>query len=152
MKTINKFCSRKCNGKRIENINRIKNLINSPTAKKNHLIKVKSKNYKDKMSKVMTGIIRDINGGSGAGENNSHAKTWWIIKNKKHYKFKNLSKFVRDNKILFSEDELKEYNQKRRYNQCLASVMLRNLYVIKKDGTPLIPSQEWHGWTIVDKI
>jgi hypothetical protein len=120
--------------------------------KKAHLETVQTQEYRDRMSLVKSGVALPIDSKAGAGENNKNAKLWWFRKDGVNYRFKSLNKFVRDNKHLFSDEELTEYrSEKRAAPVYRATVMLRNLHLLKKDGTPLVPSNEWSGWTIGDK-
>ncbi len=124
--------------------------------KMNHLISVRlatsKPEYKSKMSTIKKGVAMPLESLSGASEKNKNAKDWWFIKDGRHYRFRSLNKFVRDNKHLFSAEELTEYKTEGRGAPIYrATVMLRNLHLIKKDGTPKVPSFEWNGWTIGEK-
>ncbi len=108
--------------------------------------------HREKMRRAKTGTPLAINSLSGASETNKFAKDWWFIKDGKHYRFRNLNKFVRDNKHLFTDDELTEYKTENRLAPVYrATTMLRNLLLVKKDGSPIIPSYNWNGWTIGEK-
>ena len=108
--------------------------------------------YRKKMSEVKKGVPMPLDSPNGASEKNKNAKDWWLIKNQIHYRFRSVSKFVRDNKHLFTEDELTEYKTESRPAKVYrATVMLRQLLLLKKDGTPVISNHEWAGWTIGDK-
>ncbi len=128
----------------------------SGSHKENHLNAVRDAlskpEYREKMSKVKTGKAYRLDAGNGASETNIRAKDWWLIHNQVHYKFRSLNKFVRDHKHLFSPDELTEYRSEGRAAKVYrATVMLRNLLLLKKDGSPKVPSHEWNGWTIGEK-
>ena len=108
--------------------------------------------YVENMRRIKTGKALSLDSLSGASEKNKNAKEWLFIHNKVHYAFKSLNKFVRDNKHLFSPEELTEYRSEKRTAPIYrATVMLRNLHLLKADGTPAIPSHEWNGWTIGEK-
>lgn len=112
----------------------------------------RTERYRKIMSAVKKGKPAPMDSRVGASEKNWRAKDWWFIKNQVHYKFRSLNKFVRDNKHLFTEDELTEYkNDGRLAPVYRATVMLRNLLLIKKNGVPAVPTHEWNGWTIGDK-
>ena len=124
--------------------------------KKNHLKAVRhftsQPKYKLKMRMIKKGKAMPINSLVGASETNKNAKDWWFINRGVHYRFRSLNKFVRDNKHLFSDEELTEYKTEKRAAKIYrATIMLRNLHLLKKDGTPRIPSHEWNGWTIGEK-
>lgn len=128
----------------------------TPQRKAAHRIKMikatSTETYREKMAAVKIGKPQPLDGLNGASENNIHAKDWWLIKNQVHYRFRSLSKFVRDNTHLFDADELTEYKTESRGAKVYrATVMLRRLLLLKKDGTPAIPTHEWHGWTIGEK-
>jgi hypothetical protein len=107
---------------------------------------------KAQLSAMKKGVMNPFDGRNGAGENNINCKHWWFIKNGIHYRFKSLNKFVRENTHLFSGDELTEYKTEGRLSPVYqATVMLRNLHLLKKNGEPLIPSFTWHGWEIGEK-
>lgn len=123
---------------------------------KNHLAAVRKATrtveFREKMRKIKTGVPLPISSLVGASETNKNAKDWWFIKDGRHYRFRSLNKFVRDNNHLFTDDELTEYKTEKRCAPIYrATVMLRNLHLLKKDGTPKIPSHEWNGWTIGEK-
>lgn len=128
----------------------------SKSHKENHLNAVRrvtsDPEYRSQMSKIKKGTVNPLRGKNGASETNINAKDWWFIHNQVHYKFRSLNKFVRDHKHLFSPEELTEYKTEGRAAKVYrATVMLRNLLLTKKDGTPRIPTHEWNGWTIGDK-
>lgn len=108
--------------------------------------------YREKMSRVKKGTVNPLDGLNGASEKNKNAKDWWFIHNQVHYKFRSLNKFVRDHKHLFSDEELTEYKTEGRAAKVYrATVMLRQLLLVKKDGSPVRPTHEWNGWTIGEK-
>ena len=120
--------------------------------KKAHAKAVNKPSYKKHMAAIKTGIPMPIDATNGAGENNKNAKYWWFIKDGVHYKFKSLNRFVRENKHLFTEDELTEYKSENRVTPVYrATVMLRNLHLLNSKGEPMVPSLKWHGWTIGEK-
>lgn len=128
----------------------------SEAHKFNHLEAVRLANskpeYRVHMSEVKSGKALRVDSLSGASESNKNAKDWWFIHNQVHYKFRSLNKFVRDHKHLFSDEELTEYKTEGRAAKVYrATVMLRNLLLVKKDGTPSVPNHEWNGWTIGEK-
>lgn len=128
----------------------------SESHKENHLAAIRKATadpeYIAQMSKIKKGVAMPLDSLAGASEKNRNAKDWWFIHNQVHYKFRSLNKFVRDNKHLFTEDELTEYKTEGRAAKVYrATVRLRQLLLLKKDGTPMIPNHEWHGWTIGDK-
>lgn len=153
IKSRNVYCSQQCKGKcrsekSIAAFNAFKNQKYEGKYKENHLKSMSNPEYLKKASKVRKGIPLPLNSRAGATENHFKAKTWWFIKNKKHYKFKNLSKFIRDNKHLFEEEDVKMYDARN----CKAGYSLRRLLQIdKKTGNPIVPSHFWKGWTIGDK-
>ena len=123
---------------------------------KNHLAAVRiatsDPKYKKNMSRTKKGVAQPIESRVGATEKHHRAKEWWFIKSGYHYKFRSLNKFVRDNKHLFTDEELTEYKTEKRAAPIYrATVMLRNLHLLKKDGTPVISNHEWNGWTIGEK-
>jgi len=123
---------------------------------KNHLAAMRTATstieYKDNMSKARSGIAMRIDSLRGASETNENAKDWWFIKRGVHYRFRSLNKFVRDNKDLFTDEELTEYKTENRAAPVYqATVRLRQLLLLKKDGKPIIPSYVWHGWTVGEK-
>lgn len=124
--------------------------------KENHLrsirIATSKPEYQEKMRRIKTGKAMRVDSLSGASETNKKCKEWLFIHNKISYAFTSLNKFVRDNKHLFSPDELTEYKSENRAAPIYrATVMLRNLHLLKADGTPAVPNHEWHGWTIGEK-
>jgi hypothetical protein len=124
--------------------------------KNNHLKAVRKAtsktDYREQMSKIKSGTVFALDSLNGASEKNKNAKDWWFIHNQVNYKFRSLNKFVRDHKHLFSEDELTEYKTEGRAAKVYrATVMLRNLLRVKKDGSPVVPNHEWNGWTIGEK-
>lgn len=124
--------------------------------KENHLrstrIATSKPEYRENMRRIKTGKAMRIDSLSGASAKNKHCKEWLFIHNKISYSFTSLNKFVRDNKHLFSPEELTEYKSENRAAPIYrATVMLRNLHLLKADGTPVIPSHEWNGWTIGEK-
>lgn len=128
----------------------------TPEQKERHLAAVRksssSERYRKNMSLAKTGVKQPYYSKVGAGPNNKNSKMWWFIKDGVHYRFKSLNRFVRENKHLFTEDELTEYKTESRPSPIYrATVMLRNLQLIKKNGEPAVPSCRWHGWTIGEK-
>ena len=124
--------------------------------KENHLravrIATSKPEYREKMRSIKTGKAMPLDSLSGASEKNKNAKAWLFIYNKVPYAFTNLNKFVRDNKHLFSLEDLTEYKSENRAAPIYrATVMLRNLHLLRADGTPVIPNHEWNGWTIGEK-
>ena len=124
--------------------------------KENHLravrIATSKPEYREAMRRIKTGKAMPLDSRSGASEKNKNAKAWLFIKNQTSYTFTNLNKFVRDNKHLFSLEDLTEYRSEKRVAPIYrATVMLRNLHLLKPDGTPVIPNHEWNGWTIGEK-
>lgn len=112
----------------------------------------KTPEYRAKISRALMGVPNPIDGLNGASETNHNCKDWWFIKRGKHYRFRSLNKFVRDNKHLFTDEELTEYRSEKRLAPIYrATVMLRQLHLLKKDGTPKVPSFVWNGWTIGEK-
>ena len=159
-----RFCSMEC---RKIGYRHSKETLNKISAKKtgtkftdnhkaNHLKAVRASSKRPEvranMSKAKKGIAQPLDGKNAANENNKRAKNWWFIKDGIHYKFTSLNNFVRDNKELFTDDELNEYKTEGRAAKIYkATVMLRNLQLLKKNGDPMIPSCRWHGWTIGEK-
>jgi len=159
-----RFCSRTCRSIGYTHSDQVRAKISAShkgkkfadSHKENHLEAVRKSSqrceYREKMSAAKKGMPLPIDGKNGAGTNNKNAKYWWFIKDGKHYRFKSLNKFVRDNKHLFTADELTEYKTEKRLAPIYrATVMLRNLHIVKKNGQPLVPSFTWHGWTIGEK-
>jgi len=108
--------------------------------------------YKDKMRTIKKGVAMPVDSLSGASPSNKLAKDWWFIKNKVHYRFRSLNHFVRTNTHLFTKEELTEYKSEGRAAKIYrATVMLRNLHLLDKDGNPRVPRHEWNGWTIGEK-
>ena len=123
---------------------------------KNHLaavrISTQKSEYRSAMSKTKKGISMPTNSLTGASETNKNAKDWWFIKDSVHYRFRSVSNFVRQNKHLFTDWELKEYTSEKRLAIVYrATIALRSLHLIKKNGRPVIPSHQWNGWTIGEK-
>jgi hypothetical protein len=128
----------------------------SESHKENHLKAIREAlsktEYRVQMSRVKKGTVNPLDGLNGASEKNKNAKDWWFIHNQVHYKFRSLNKFVRDHKHLFSDEELTEYKTEGRAAKVYrATVMLRKLLLVRKDGSPVIPTHEWNGWTIGEK-
>ena len=105
--------------------------------------------FRKKNSRTNTGKAKPIGSKTEAGENNHKAKIWHISKDGKVYIFTNLAKFIRDNKDLFDEEDVKPY--KSRKDKCRARVMIQHLYLLDKRGEPRIPSLNWKGWIPEDK-
>ena len=128
----------------------------SESHKENHLYATREATskpeYKQLMAKIKKGKALPLDGKNGASEKNKNAKDWWFIHNQVHYRFRSLNKFVRDHKHLFSDEDLTEYKSEGRAAKLYrATVMLRHLLLLKKDGTPRVPTHEWNGWTIGEK-
>jgi len=109
----------------------------------------KRNDVRRKNSLTNTGKKKPIGSKIEAGENNHKAKIWIISKDGKNYRFTNLANFIRENQSLFEKDDLKPY--KSRKDKCRARVMIQNLFLMKKNNEPRIPSFNWKGWKPVNK-
>lgn len=134
---VPKFCSKNC-----------RRPPKSATLLGLELMKNLTQEQKERRSKKMSLTMagRAGRGRSAKGVRNHRAKFYELKgPDQKIYSFKNLAHFVRSNKHLFTELELKEYsNGSTQAEQCL-----RGLFSINKQGE--IKRLFWHGWTIGDK-
>lgn len=95
-------------------------------------------------------LSEKLKGRAGRGKNkkgklNKSAKFYELRdSNMQLHSFKNMAEFVRKNKHLFTEDELKPMGK-----ELYAIIALRNLFSLKKNGEKKV--EFWHGWTIGDK-
>lgn len=140
VKKTRKVCSLKCNraGKEI-------------TEKGLSAMRDLTEEQKEARAKKAAGTMTGRAGrGRAAKGTRHHAAKFYELKgpDRTLYEFKNLRHFIRTNKHLFSEDELKTYSTSRP-GTTYAEVALRNLFALRKDGERR--TTHWHGWTIGDK-
>lgn len=82
--------------------------------------------------------------GNAKGENNIHAQAWHIVSPENvHYRFKNMSEFVRTHHHLFDSSDTSERDNNGRKKCSRAAHQLGKLRPTDKKTA----SKSWKGWT-----